>query len=394
MTLINPSLPWNASERPLREGVALVITYLACAYIAANVVVPALLPGGWNLYVAQPLVCLGLGALCLHLEPGLMRRPRPLLLALALLAGLFEIGVFALAGLVYGFGYSTYAHGLLPLFANLAYLACWLWGLEMARAYLLGRWQQRGLPGLLTIALLFVAMGLSLSQLEALASGGRPAFETGGSVFLPAAVESLLATLLVAAGGPWAGVVYRGAPLLAEWLSPVLPQLDWTVRALFGLLAPGLALLALGPALSAGDGEDALPQRGVPSWLLALGATVVAVIWLNTGLLGVRPALVSGLSMEPNYQLGDVIITRPVDAASLQTGDVIRFQSGGVSVVHRIIAVQQTPGGLVFQTKGDNNNFVDPPVAAGAIEGKVVLRLPKLGLPPITLRNWLYAVTS
>ena len=121
---------------------------------------------------------------------------------------------------------------------------------------------------------------------------------------------------------------------------------------------------------------------------------MVGVIWLNTGLLGVRPALVSGVSMEPNLGLGDIVLTRPVDPASLRAGDVIRFRSADISIVHRIVAVKATPAGLLFQTQGDNNNFADPPVPAADIEGKVMLRLPKLGLLPIALRTWLHEATS
>jgi signal peptidase I len=133
---------------------------------------------------------------------------------------------------------------------------------------------------------------------------------------------------------------------------------------------------------------------GVPSWLIAAGTAIVAVIWLNTGLLGVRPALVSGASMEPSLFLGDIVFTRSVAPASLRPGDVIRFRSGDVSVLHRVVSVEQTPAGLVFKTQGDNNNFVDPPVAAADVEGRVVFRVPKLGLIPIALKTWLQELTS
>jgi signal peptidase I len=92
--------------------------------------------------------------------------------------------------------------------------------------------------------------------------------------------------------------------------------------------------------------------------------------------------------------LGDIVVTRPVPASTLQVGDVIRFDGGGVSIVHRIIGVHQTASGLVFQTQGDANNFVDAPVAASAIEGKVILRVPKLGLLPIKLKTLVQQVLS
>jgi signal peptidase I len=395
MTSINLSLTSGPIWSPPVRSAWFVAVYLALVFVATSLVLPSLLPGGWNLYFAQPLLWGGLAALCLRIEPGLLRRPATPLLALALLAGLFEVGVFALAGLLYGFGHSTYAHALLPLLANLVYLGSGLVAIELARALLLRRWSRYGGPGFLATALVLAAINLNFSQWQSLGALDGGSFETAGASLLPATAESLLATLLVATGGAWAGIVYRGVPLAAEWLSPILPQLDWTLVALVGVLAPGLALMALQSVINpASKSYSEASNGGVPSWLVAAGTAIVAVIWLNTGLLGVRPALVSGASMEPSLFLGDIVFTRSVAPASLQPGDVIRFRSGDVSVLHRVVSVEQTPAGLVFKTQGDNNNFVDPPVAAADVEGRVVLRVPKLGLIPIALKTWLQELTS
>jgi signal peptidase I len=312
----------------------------------------------------------------------------------ALLAGLFEVAVLAIAGLIYGFGASTYAHGPVAVVGNVTYLACWLAGLETARAFLLQRWACGRPARVVATTLLLVLPSLTLSQWGTLTGADRAAFEIAGGELLPATVESLLATLLAVAGGPWAAIAYRAVPLAAEWLSPVLPQLGWTVGTLFGVLAAGGALVAVLPLLQPAPTAVEQKPGGVPGWLVATAAIFAAVIWLNTGLLGVRPALVSGVSMEPNLYLGDLIFTRPVAAASLQPGDVIRFRNGGVSIVHRIVAVRRGPEGLVFETKGDNNGFMDAPVAAADVEGRMVLRVPKLGLLPITLKNLLYESMS
>jgi signal peptidase I len=93
--------------------------------------------------------------------------------------------------------------------------------------------------------------------------------------------------------------------------------------------------------------------------------------------------------MEPGLRAGDIVLSRRVDPASLRAGDVIRFQNGGVPVVHRIKAVQQTSRGMVFITQGDSNDFEDAPVPASAVQGKVVLRVPGLGLVPTRVRAWL-----
>jgi signal peptidase len=103
--------------------------------------------------------------------------------------------------------------------------------------------------------------------------------------------------------------------------------------------------------------------------------------------MGFRPAIISGVSMEPGLEQGDVVFTRPADPAALKVGDVIRFRQAGVPIIHRIRTITPGPQGPVFETRGDNNNYADAPVPASAVEGRVELVLPKIGLLPIALRQ-------
>ena len=133
------------------------------------------------------------------------------------------------------------------------------------------------------------------------------------------------------------------------------------------------------------DDEEEEHQGISPLWMLA-AAAAVGLIWFNTGLLGVQPALVSGQSMAPSYVVGDIIVTQDVDVDSLRVGDVIRYRSAsGRSIFHRIIDVTGSGAGRVFITRGDNNNVNDPPVVAAQIDGRVVFKIPKIGWLPIRL---------
>jgi signal peptidase len=194
--------------------------------------------------------------------------------------------------------------------------------------------------------------------------------------------------MLALLGGPWAAVVYRGVIEAAEWLSPALPALTWSQTALASAVAGAVVVSVLRPASTANESE-AVTTRGLPGWAIAGAFVIVGVIWLNSGLLGVRPAIVSGISMEPTLRQGDIVFTRSVALESLGPGDVIRFDEGGVPVLHRILEVRQTAAGLSFITQGDNNPYPDAPVAAASVEGEVVLTIPKLGLAPIAIREWL-----
>ena len=92
--------------------------------------------------------------------------------------------------------------------------------------------------------------------------------------------------------------------------------------------------------------------------------------------------VVSG-SMEPTIGTGDVAIVTKVPPRTIAVGDVITYRSASdpdVLTTHRVVGVERTATGLVFLTKGDANEDVDPrPVAASRVVGTVTLVIPLLG---------------
>ena len=66
--------------------------------------------------------------------------------------------------------------------------------------------------------------------------------------------------------------------------------------------------------------------------------------------------------MEPAVPKGSVAVGKPVDAGSLQVGDIIVYRASGSSMptLHRIIAIDSDGGENVFTTKGDANQEQDP----------------------------------
>ena len=71
--------------------------------------------------------------------------------------------------------------------------------------------------------------------------------------------------------------------------------------------------------------------------------------------------LVSGNSMHPTYESGDLIIAWTQDDYKL--GDIIVYHPDDLpcsrcNIVHRIVDQNELDGGWI--TKGDNNDFLDP----------------------------------
>lgn len=119
-----------------------------------------------------------------------------------------------------------------------------------------------------------------------------------------------------------------------------------------------------------------------PLRLLATGVLLVAVVfgwkWLAPTAVGGSSSYIitHGISMEPKYQEGDLVIART--AESYAVGDVIAYKSENLSqpVMHRIVEI--TDEGFV--TKGDSNSWLDTdrPTDADVI-GEAWLHLPGVG---------------
>ena len=107
----------------------------------------------------------------------------------------------------------------------------------------------------------------------------------------------------------------------------------------------------------------------------------ILLIAFFAGWLPLRPVAVATGSMEPTVAVGDVVVTCPSSAENLREGDIIRYQKGATTVIHRIVAcTQDKTGGLAFITQGDSNNTPDAdPVLPEQVLGKVVFNIPKLG---------------
>jgi len=83
------------------------------------------------------------------------------------------------------------------------------------------------------------------------------------------------------------------------------------------------------------------------------------------GLIRLR---VSGDSMAPLIEPGDVVLVRHVNPEDLRRGDLILVEQGGAFLTHRLV----TAGAHRVRTKGDNASHADPPVLPQDVLGRVM----------------------
>jgi signal peptidase len=341
----------------------------------------------WQVAQAGYWSCLSFTALAIW-RFALVATPSPTapLLSTAALAALFQIALLVGAGMVFGFGRSPYATGLTDIFANLLYVGAVLVAVETARATVVVVIARTNPVAAIAIGtLVFAMIRVPLTRLVSL-SGGEAAFSFLGGDLLPSLAVGLVASVLAASGGPLPAIVYGGLLQAFEWLSPILPDLDWAVAAFVGTLGPVLVLSLLQQSEARATGEEAESrQRSGVAGAIAL----VAAVWLVGGLFGVRPVAVSGPSMAPTYNVGDLVVVQEVAAPDIVAGDVVLYRHGSIEVVHRVIDVWDEGGAVVLVTQGDGNNVADEPFVASDDIGRVVALVPKAGWPSIFLRDLL-----
>ncbi len=123
------------------------------------------------------------------------------------------------------------------------------------------------------------------------------------------------------------------------------------------------------------------------SWpVLAVAVTLVVpvtALLVSAWVLGWKLQVVQSGSMEPTFPVGSLTVVEPIDPADVRMGTAIAFDSplgGGSLVTHRVVAVFDQGGGLLFETKGDANLRPDGQlVGAAAIRGRVRWAVPVLG---------------
>ena len=159
------------------------------------------------------------------------------------------------------------------------------------------------------------------------------------------------------------------------------------------------------------DPADANPSRaavwGERVRLAWQGAGVALLVWVTLNAItvlggqaffGLSPYVITGDSMEPAINRGDVILVSdpppatepvgegtvitfaqdPTGAASVDADDSVAL----VTITHRVVDVDIVDGEPVYATAGDATDVTDPmPVNHDQLDGVAEVRLPFIGVP-------------
>lgn len=104
--------------------------------------------------------------------------------------------------------------------------------------------------------------------------------------------------------------------------------------------------------------------------------------------LGMKAYTIISGSMEPNLNIGDIVIINNIKEEKLNVGDIISFREGRSVVTHRILDIESNGEKKRYKTKGDNNNREDSgTIGFDSIEGKVIKKIPYIGRIALLLQD-------
>ena len=340
-----------------------------------------------EIYILRPLIWTGLAGLAIFAWSRLSERPvfRWILPVAGFLAGLFHVSTLIIAGLLTGFGSTPSFASWTDYPLTAISLAAVIVGTETTRAYLAVAWNaiSRRTSFMVITVLVFVA-GTPINLFSGLNDAER-FFRIGGGRLIPALVLSGALTWMVARGGPTPAIAYSAILTAFWWFFVILPDLPWSVELILGSIVPLVSIWIVGSIAGDALDEPANPVEQNPTrsrwlgWVMA-GVLGFLTIGLFTGLFGVRPFIVTGISMEPTLNAGDVVLVwERTEFADLAVDDIVKVQSGGFAYVHRIVSIGSDDEGPVLITQGDNVARFDPPVRPEAIDGEVIVGIPWIG---------------
>lgn len=101
---------------------------------------------------------------------------------------------------------------------------------------------------------------------------------------------------------------------------------------------------------------------GYALWIAALLVALLLAAAFVPTMFGLESLVVASGSMAPAMPVRAVALTREVDSRSISNGDVISYRRRGAAetTTHRVTGVKVEGSQVIFTTKGDANEAVDP----------------------------------
>ncbi len=355
-----------------------VITALLLV-LASKLLLYAGLLKGYSAYVVQPF----LWFLAFFILFDIVDRKSATLYISLLLASI-NIGALMVIGIISGWGLNSYDTSIYGIVLNILRITPYVLGLEFLRATVFQRLRSyKSLDrSIVLVAALFTVIMVSLSKFVLSFSDETIMLKLIISSLLPMFSLNLFLSYLLLGGGVWNTVSFSLTTYVFTFIAPVLPNIPWYIEGIaytaIYLILIMFTILILGevgiPRIELK--KNTLTKRiiGIVSYLSIL----VVLLLIFAG--GFKPFVIASGSMEPNINIGDIVLVQPTDINEIKVGNIIAYHVSNRIVVHRVVEVLNNNGKIYLKTKGDANLDADPGlVTERAVLGKIAFTIPRVG---------------
>lgn len=296
--------------------------------------------------------------------------------------------VYFLLGLFLGYRKSPYGRDFLVIIKNLFFIVGLIAMQDYVRTKVMNN--QRKKINYVLFTLIFVLIRLDYTEGIAVFSSGERVFEYFVSVIVPEIAKGCVCSYLAISGGTLLVYAYSIPVALFQVLSPIFPNLDWFLKAIFDILISLILFLYNNyehtiktSRITRKEKEKLNPIKKAPAII-----SVLFVIAFIAGFLPAKPVAVMSYSMVPTFSRGAVVISVKVnqkDLSKLKVGDILHYRNEKGEVIHRIVDIKKDESGsLLFETKGDNNNVSDSKlVEEEQVIGCIKMYVPYVGYPSV-----------
>ena len=107
---------------------------------------------------------------------------------------------------------------------------------------------------------------------------------------------------------------------------------------------------------------------------------------------GYRLFTVATGSMEPKYEVGDILISKEINQNDIKVGDDIVYRGkegsfNGKVVTHQVVSIRDEEGNKKIITKGIANTEEDPEIDGTQVYGKVIYKVQTLSFISQIIKN-------
>lgn len=381
------------TTRASKKRCFLLLAILSCIYLLNNLPSFGLNSSELYIYIIKPMIwCGAIGIVWFfpRIKSNGKLRLRGSLNWWTVYLSIFYIIAMFFGGFIYGFGKSPYDLSPSGIIKNFILVGSMVVGREFIRAYIVNNIPKKNfMLGISIFTLFMTFVNLPLERILSL-NGGIDILQYLSECFLPELAKNVMATYLVYLGGQELSIIYVGIIEAFFWFSPILPDLQWIMKGLIGILCPAFSLMFLQYKYnkSVRIKTDKNNKNENPIGLILTSILCIGIVWFSLGVFPVHPDVIATGSMRPMIYPGDMVLIKRMDGNDVKKGDVIQFKRENIYIFHRIIDITMVNNEKRYVTKGDNNSVKDSElVSPDDVKGKVIYVIPKIGWPTLLFKD-------